>query len=128
MKQKHLFIGAALIAVLIVAAALFMRQDPPDPRIVAALTDVGATDIQRWYPNFFWEPHAYTDAYSFGIYGSEGGGRLFRCATKQDCDTLIADSNPHAYRSANGTTVVTVGDFLEARAAVRFADAIRDLP
>ena len=128
MKPKYLFIGAALIGILIVAATLFTRPDPPDARIVAVLTDVGATDVQRWYPDFFLEPHAYTEAYSFGIQGSEDGGELFRCATKQDCDTLIANSDPHAYRSANGTTVVKLADYLEARTAVRFADAIRDLP
>jgi hypothetical protein len=47
MKLKYLFIGAALIGMLIVAAALFVRPGRPDARIVAALMDVGARDVQR---------------------------------------------------------------------------------
>jgi hypothetical protein len=128
MKPKYLITGAALIGVLVVAAVLFMRDDPPDDRIVAALTYVGATDVQRWYPDSFLKPHAYTEAYAFGIGGSDGGGVLFRCATKQACDTLIANSSAYAYQSASGTTVVRLERYLEVRAAVRFADAIRDLP
>jgi hypothetical protein len=141
MKPKYLFIGAALIGVLIVAAALFVRVGRPDARIpdariVAVLTDVGATDVQRWWvPPDITERHAYTDRYTFTIGQAKGGGDLFRCTTKQDCDTLVAyietGRRPlgyYVYQSANGTTVVKVGDYLEARAAARFADAIRDLP
>lgn len=135
MKPNYLLI-AALMGVLVVTAGLFLRPDPPDARIVAALTNLGARDVQRhWIPPSIIEQNAFIDRYTFTFGQAEGGGELFRCATKQDCDTLVPSSaagslslSYYVYQSARGTTVVRVGSYLEVRTALRFYDAIRDLP
>lgn len=134
MKSKYLI--AALIGVLGVAAVVFVRYGPPDARTAAALTDVGATNIQtEWVPSSPIAPHTYTELYRFGVLSDAGDGYLFRCATKHDCDTLVAGlearrppEGQYVYQSTGGRTVLRLGSYLEARTAVRFADAIRDLP
>jgi len=136
MKRKYVFIAVSMVLATVVAVALFVRPGRPDAQIVAALTDVGARDVQRqWVPPALIKQNAFTDRYTFTIGQAEGGGDLFRCATKQDCDTLVPNSAAgslslayYVYQSANGTTVVRVGSYLEVRAAARFYDAIRDLP